>query len=55
MSDEQRNDEETEVEGHRTRVGRTRVGTNDEPAKEGEDDVEAHRSPSVRMDSPSNS
>ena len=57
MSDEQRKDEETEVEGHRTRVGRTRVGTNDEPADEGENEVEAHvhRVSNVRMDSPTNS
>jgi hypothetical protein len=50
MSDEQRKDEETEIDAHRTRVG-----TNDEPPKEGEDDVEAHQFRNVRMDSPSNS
>jgi hypothetical protein len=39
MSDEQRKDEETEVEGHLRRAA------NDEPAAEGEEDdeVEAHR------------
>jgi hypothetical protein len=40
MSDEQRKDEETEVEGHR--LARA---ANDEPTAEGEEDdeVEAHR------------
>jgi hypothetical protein len=39
MSDEQRKDEETEVEGHMKRAA------NDEPSAEGEgeDDFEAHR------------
>ena len=41
MSDEQRKEEETEVEGHMRRYG------NDEPSAEGdaegEDDFEAHR------------
>jgi hypothetical protein len=49
MSDEQRKDEETEVEGH------FRAFANDEPAAEGEEDdeVEAHvRKANVRMDSP---
>jgi hypothetical protein len=49
MSDEQRKDEETEVEGH------ARHAENDEAAAEDEDenDVEAHvRRANVRMDSP---
>ena len=50
MSDEQRKDEETEVEGHVHRRG-----ANDEPADDADDDeneVEAHiRSyPNARMD-----
>ena len=47
MSDEQRKDDETEVEGHVTRHG-----ANDEPAEDEESEVEAHiRSyPSARMD-----
>jgi hypothetical protein len=51
MSDEQRKDEDTEVEGH------ARHAANSEPAAEGEDDdeVEAHvRKTNVRMDSPRN-
>jgi hypothetical protein len=46
MSDEQRKDEETEVEGH------IRRAANDEPMAEGEDDeVEAHvRRASARME-----
>ncbi len=50
MSDEQRKDEETEteVEGHGNRAGRT-----DEPVADGEDDFEAHRFPTARLDSPS--
>jgi len=49
MSDEQREDEETEVEAHSPRQS-----ANIEPAAEGEDDeVEAHvRKSNVRMDSP---
>jgi hypothetical protein len=50
MSDEQRKDEETEVEGHGNRPGLT-----DEPSEDGEDDVEAHRFPNVRLDSPTSS
>ena len=50
MSDEQRKDEETEVEGHGNRAGLT-----DEPSEDGEDDVEAHRFPNVRLDSPTSS
>ena len=47
MSDEQRKDEETEVEGH------ARHAENDEPAAEDENDVEAHvRRANVRLDSP---
>jgi hypothetical protein len=50
MSDEQRKDEETEteVEGHGNRAGLT-----DEPVEDGEDDFEAHRFPTARLDSPS--
>jgi hypothetical protein len=49
MSDEQRNHEEPEVEGH-VRHG----GVNTDPVEENEDDeVEAHvRKSNVRMDSP---
>jgi hypothetical protein len=50
MSDEQRKDEETEVEGHGNRAGLT-----DEPSEDGEDDVEAHRFPTARLDSPTSS
>ncbi len=50
MSDEQRKDDETEVEGHGNRAGLT-----DEPVEDGEDDVEAHRFPTARLDSPSSS
>jgi hypothetical protein len=39
-----------EVEGHGSRAG-----LNQEPAEEEENDVEAHRFPNVRLDSPSNS
>jgi hypothetical protein len=51
MSDEQRKDEETEVEGH------VRHPANTEPAAEGEsddeDEVEGHvRKSNLRMDSP---
>ena len=49
MSDEQRKEEETEVEGH------VRRAANDEPAAEGEDEneVEAHvRRAFVRRDLP---
>ena len=48
MSDEQRKDEE--IEGHLKKPHAT-----DAPADDDEDEVEAHRMPSVRMDSPSNS
>jgi hypothetical protein len=45
MSDEQRKDEETEVEGHSRRFA------NDEPSDETDDDVEAHvRRPNSRLD-----
>ena len=37
MSDEQRKDNETEVEGHWRKAG-----ANDEPAEEPEDEVEGH-------------
>jgi hypothetical protein len=52
MSDEQRKDDETEVEGQRWRVG-----SNEEPAEEEETEVEGHgmRVGNIRMDSPSNS
>jgi hypothetical protein len=51
MSDEQRNDEEIDVEGHSSRYG-----VNDEPAEDADDEIEAHmhRAGNVRMDSPSN-
>ena len=53
MSEEQRKDEETEVEGHGAFP--PKYGANDEPAEEGESEVEAHmhRAGNVRMDSPS--
>jgi hypothetical protein len=45
MSDEQRKDDETEVEGHIRRFA------NDEPSDEGEDEVEAHvRRANSRLD-----
>jgi hypothetical protein len=52
MSDEQRNDEEFEVEGHVSKASR-----NDEARDDADDEIEAHVSKvsSVRMDSPSNS
>ena len=52
MSDEQSKFDETDVEGHHRRAGQN----DDEPAEEGENEVEAHiiRMPNVRMDSPSN-
>jgi hypothetical protein len=51
MSDEQRRDDEAEVEGHAIDLSVV-----DEPAEEGESEVEAHvrRTASVRMESPSN-
>ncbi len=54
MSDEQRKDEETEVEGHGAHP--PKYGANDEPDEDGETEVEAHvhRVANVRMDSPSN-
>ena len=48
MSDEQRKDEETEVEVHGNRAGLT-----DEPVEDADDDVEAHRFLTARLDSPS--
>ena len=52
MTDEQSTFDEAEVEGHHRRAGQN----DDEPAEEGENEVEAHIShmPNVRMDSPSN-
>ena len=52
MSEEQRKDEETEVEGHG--AFQPKYGANDETADDDENEVEAHiRSlPNVRMDSP---
>jgi hypothetical protein len=52
MSDNERKDE-TEVEGHGIPH---RFGADDEPAEEGETEVEAHvhRTANVRMDAPSN-
>ena len=51
MSDEQRRDDEVEVEGHGLEPS-----VNEEPADEGESEVEAHvlRASNVRMESPSN-
>jgi hypothetical protein len=51
MSDEQREDE-IEVEGHAVEPS-----VQEEPADEGNDEIEAHvlRTANVRMDSPSNS
>jgi hypothetical protein len=51
MSEELQHVDETEVEGHVDRHGE-----NDEPADEGDTEVEAHvqHVPNVRMDSPSN-
>ena len=50
MSDEQRKDDETEVEGHATAGD-----LNDEPSEDTEIEFEAHiKFPNVRMDSPSN-
>lgn len=51
MSDEQRNEEELEVEGH---VGK--ASANDEPAEDADDEIEAHvhKVSNIRMDSPSN-
>jgi len=49
VSDEQRKDEDTEVEGHGAYP--PKYGANDEPAEEDESDFEAHvRYPNVRMD-----
>ena len=47
MSDEQRKDDETEVEGHVSEVS-----VHEEPAEEGESEVEAHvqRISNVRME-----
>jgi hypothetical protein len=51
MSDEQRRDDEVEVEGHSLELS-----VNEEPAEEGESEVEAHvmRTASVRMEAPRN-
>jgi hypothetical protein len=47
MSDEQRNEEEPEVEGH------GRASMNDEPTEDGDDEVEGHmRASSPRVDAP---
>jgi hypothetical protein len=49
MSDEQRENEETEVEGHAALP--PRYGVNSEPAEADEDEFEAHiKFPTVRMD-----
>jgi hypothetical protein len=49
MSDEQRRDEETEVDGHQHFP--PSKGANDEPADDDEDEFEAHiKFPNVRMD-----
>jgi hypothetical protein len=50
MSDEQRKDEETEVEGHSAFP--PKYGANDEAGEDDENDFEAHmaRYPNVRMD-----
>ena len=52
MSDMERRDDELEIEGH----AYPKAGLNEEPAEDGEDEVEAHvqRVANVRMDSPSN-
>ena len=49
MSEEQRKDEETEVEGHTHRHDSPRLSANDEPRDETEDEVEGH---AVRYDGP---
>jgi hypothetical protein len=51
MSDEQRKDDEIDVESHLKKPH-----SNEEPAQDGDDQVEAHRLQrmSTRMDSPSN-
>jgi hypothetical protein len=51
MSDEQRKDDETEVEGHSSTTD-----VNDESIEDPETEFEAHvqRTGNVRMDSPSN-
>ncbi len=49
MSDEQRTNEETEVEGHSAFP--PKYGANIEPAEEADDEFEAHiKYPTVRMD-----
>jgi hypothetical protein len=49
MSDMERRDDETEVEGHAS------TAANPEQIEEDEDEFEAHiKVPNVRMDSPSN-
>jgi hypothetical protein len=49
MSDEQRDHEETEVEGHGAFP--PKYGANSEPAEADEDEFEAHiKFPTVRMD-----
>lgn len=48
MSDEQRKDEETEVEGHQFPP---KYSANDEPAVDDDNEFEAHiKFPNVRMD-----
>ena len=50
MSDMERRDDETEVEGHATTAD-----ANDEQIEDDENEFEAHiKFPNVRMDSPSN-
>ena len=49
MSDQERKDEETEVEGHGAHP--PKYGANDEPAEDDEDEFELHiKFPNVRMD-----
>jgi hypothetical protein len=49
MSDEQRNNDETEVEAHGAFP--PKYGANDEPAEDDENEFEAHiKFPNVRMD-----
>ena len=49
MSDEQRDDDEIEVEGHGAIP--PEYGANDEPAEDDENEFEAHiKFPNVRMD-----
>jgi len=49
MTDEQRRDEETEVEGHAAVP--PKIGASDEPAEDDDTEFEAHiKFPNVRMD-----